>query len=99
MPKHEMIAIENVNTPGRMSNVDAEKYRAMRKVMLTTLPKRRPGLTQSQMIAAVRRHLPQSLWPGGAKSLWWVKTVQLDLEAKGLVERDPSCKPLRWFRA
>jgi hypothetical protein len=36
--------------------------------------------------------------PGGAKAGWWVKTVQLDLEAKGIVVRDGG-RPLRWSRA
>lgn len=34
----------------------------------------------------------------GAKAMWWSKTVQLDLEAKGLLGREQS-KPLRWHRA
>jgi hypothetical protein len=50
------------------------------------------------MIAATKRHLPEDLFPGGAKAGWWVKCVQLDLEAKGLVVRDRAAKPLRWRR-
>lgn len=96
--KPEKIRIENINTPGRSSNVDAAKYLAMRQVLLKVLPKRRPGLTQADMGQAVLPHLPESLWPGGAKAMWWVKTVQLDLEAKGLIERDAASKPLRWNR-
>jgi hypothetical protein len=92
------IRVENINTPGRSSNVDAEKYLAMRAVLLKVLPKRRPGLTQAEMAQAAAPHLPPALWPGGAKAMWWLKTVQLDLEAKGLIERDTGSKPLRWNR-
>jgi hypothetical protein len=41
--------------------------------------------------------LPSCPNPGGAKAGWWVKTVQLDQEAKGSVVREPG-KPLRWHR-
>jgi len=41
--------------------------------------------------------LPEALFPGGVKSGWWVKTVQLDLEAKRIVTR-VNGKPLRWHR-
>lgn len=43
--------------------------------------------------------LPSDLWPGGAKVGWWQKTVQLDLEAKGMLKRDTASKPMRWYRA
>ena len=98
MAKAEMIEIENINVPGRISQVNAEKYHAMRAVLLEVLPKRAPGLTQKEMGEAVLPHLPQHLWPNGEKSMWWVKTVQLDLEAKGLVLRDRSARPTRWRR-
>jgi hypothetical protein len=49
------------------------------------------------MRVAVLPHLPQNLYPGGAKVGWWAKTVQLDLEAKGAIARE-STKPLRWHR-
>lgn len=29
---------------------------------------------------------------------WWAKTVQLDLEAKGMMHRNVGAKPLRWHR-
>lgn len=99
MSKRETIEVENVNVPGRCSNVNAEKYKAMRDVLLAVLPKEPPGLTQAEMGAAVLPHLPQELWPNGEKSMWWVKTVQLDLEAKGLVMRDKSGKLTRWRRS
>ena len=98
MPKDKMIAVENTNVPGRTRNVNAEKYTAMRQILLKVLPAREPGITQAEMGKAVRPHLPQDLWPNGEKSMWWVKTVQLDLEAKGLVVRDTSTKPARWRR-
>lgn len=95
----DKIEVENVNVPGHVSRVDAEKYLAMRKVLLKILPGKPPGLTQAEMGQAALPHLPQHLWPNGDKAMWWIKTVQLDLEAKGIIERDAKCKPLRWNKA
>ena len=92
------VTVENVNVPGRTTTVDAEKYRAMRDALLAVLPSEPPGLTQNEMREAVVPHLPEDLFPGGAKAGWWSKTVQLDLEAKGVVEREPV-KPVRWHRS
>jgi hypothetical protein len=99
MSKSEMVEVENVNVPGRVSNVNADKYRAMRDVLLTVLPKEAPGLTQAEMSAAASPRLPRDLWPNGAKTMWWVKTVQLDLEAKGLVIRNKEGGLTRWRRS
>ena len=89
------IAIENVLSPGRTTRVDAAKYGAMRAAFMEVLPQRSPGLTASEIGAAILPHLPDELFPGGAKAGWWKKAVQLDLEAKGLVLRE-NTKPLRW---
>ena len=77
--------------------MDAEKYKAMKSALLKVLPKNAPGLTQSEMFTAVLPHLPEELWPGGAKVGWWAKTVQLDLEAKKVIVRTDN-KPLTWHR-
>lgn len=97
MAKSEKVVVENVNCPGQTSNVDAEKYHAMRKVLLKVMPKKAPGLTQKEMFEAILPHLPEDLWPGGAKAGWWAKCVQLDLEAKELLVRTKT-KPLTWHK-
>ena len=97
MSKPGKVAVETPNVPGHKSYVDAEKYHAMREVLLKVIPKDMPGMSQNEMIEAIQPHLPQALWPGGEKSGWWMKSVQLDLEAKGLVKRNASVKPLRWY--
>lgn len=90
----DMTIVENVNHPGKAERVDAAKYRLTRAAMLKILPKKEPGMTQHGMMMAMREALPLDVFPGTTTS-WWMKTVQLDLEAKGLVVRD-SGKPLRW---
>ena len=98
MPDSTKTVVENVNHPGRTSRVDASKYAAMKDALLAVLPESPPGLTQTEMAAAVLEHLPEELFPGGATAGWWAKTVQLDLEAKGVLLRTDS-KPLTWHWA
>ena len=93
------VTVENVNHPGVTSRVEGTKYEAVKKAVLKALPRTAPGLTQEEMVTAVKTSLPPDLFPGGAKAAWWTKTVQLDLEAKGLVVRDAASRPLRWKRA
>ncbi len=99
MTRPRKIEVENVNTPGRTTRLDADKHAAMRAALLKVLPAEPPGLNQAEMAAAVVPHLPAELFPHGAKAAWWAKTVQLDLEAKGLLERVSSPRPTRWHRA
>jgi len=90
------IEVENVNVPGAITNVDKEKYTDMKKALLKVLPKKSPGLTGKEIKDAVIKILPQSTFPSGKAAGWWAKTVQLDLEAKGVVQRADT-KPLRWY--
>lgn len=96
--KANKIAVENVNVPGKFTNVDAVKYEAMKKALLKILLNSSPGLTQKEIQKQVKVHLPESIFPKGATSGWWAKTVQLDLEATGIVTRE-TCKPLRWHKS
>lgn len=91
-----MIEIENVGQPGKLYRVDAKKFGAMRAAVLKVLPSTAPGMSVDDTIAAVKAHLPAELFPGGEKAGWWVKAVQLDLEAKKIIARTPS--PVRLHR-
>jgi hypothetical protein len=91
------IDVENVIQPGKTYRVDKAKYEAMRAAMWAALPAAAPGLDAKALKAAILPTLPETLFPGGATAGWWIKCVQLDLEAKGLVAREG--KPLRFRRA
>jgi hypothetical protein len=93
----EKIEIENVAWPGRTYRVDRAKYEAMRKALLKVLPDTAPGRTVAEAKAKLLPLLPRALFPGGEKAGWWLKAVQLDLEAKGILQREAS-KPLRLHR-
>lgn len=88
------VDLENVNHPGQVGRVDAHMYEAMKRALMKTLPKTPPGLTLAEIRERLIAHLPENLFPGGAKAGWWAKCVQLDLEAKGVVVREKT-KPLR----
>ena len=57
-----------------------------------------PGLTPAEILTQVKPHLPDDLFPDGAKAGWWAKAVQLDLEAKGVIKRMKG-SPVRLYRA
>ncbi len=97
MASREKVVVENVNVPGKTTNVDAAKYGAMKDALLRVLPATEPGLTQKEIQAAVKQYLPERIFPKGETSGWWAKTVQLDLEAKKIVVRETT-KPLRWHK-
>lgn len=91
------IEVENVNVPGQTSRVDAAKYADMKQALLKVLPKKAPGYTFDEIKQAVKPLLPEATFPGGKACGWWAKTVQLDLEAKGVLQRTDA-KPLSWFQ-
>lgn len=90
--------VENVNVPGYTHSVDAAHYEAMKKVLLQVLPTSGPGLTQSEMWEKAAAVADKTLFPDRGKVGWWMKSVQLDLEAKKVIVRDKDAKPLRWRR-
>lgn len=91
------VEIENVLQPGKTYRVDAEKFVAVRDAVLAELPDEGPGLTPAELQQRIVARLPQALFPGGAKAGWWMKAVQLDLEAKRLIARAPAA-PVRLHR-
>lgn len=96
--KAETILVENVTSPDSPPRpVNREKYEATRDAVMAVLPKAEPGLSYAELKAATLPHLPEALFPGGQTVGWWLKCVQLDLEAKGVIARHG--KPLRWYRA
>ena len=93
----DKITIQNVGQPGKTYRVDAAKFAAMRDAVLAALPDAPPGMAVAALIQAVRPGLPQDLFPGGETAGWWVKTVQLDQEAKGVIARAKG-SPVRLYR-
>jgi hypothetical protein len=93
----DKITVQSITSPGRTERLNRAKYMAMREALIAILPDRAPGITVAEAKEALLPHLPDNLFPAGATAGWWLKCVQLDLEAKGIVVRETS-KPLRWHR-
>ncbi|RCS24512.1 hypothetical protein DUT91_09620 [Phyllobacterium salinisoli] len=93
----DKIEIESITTPGRTERVNRTKYVAMRHALLAVLPGNAPGLTVADAKEALLPGLPDDLFPGGKTAGWWLKAVQLDLEAKGMIKRAPD-RPVRLYK-
>ena len=94
--KPKRIDVENVNHPGQVTSLDADKYDAMKRAFLKVIPGKPPGLTLAEIHQRLPDHLSEEHFPGGAKAGWWAKAVQLDLEAKGIVAREKT-SPIRLY--
>jgi hypothetical protein len=92
------VKVRNVNHPHSIRLVNADMHDAMKRADLAVLPKLEPGLTLTEIRKRLKAKLPQGLYPSGAKSGWWAKTVQLDLEARGVIKRVKT-SPLRLHRS
>ena len=93
----EKIEVLNVTSPTHVTRVDRAKFMAMREALLAVLPDTAPGLTPAEAKTALLPALDAALFPGGDKAGWWLKCVQLDLEARGVIIRGPKA-PVRMWR-
>lgn len=93
----EKIEVQNINHPDYVGRVNKAKYDAMRRALMKILPDTSPGLSVAEARAALLPYLDLDLFPDGATSGWWLKCVQLDLEAKGVIAR-VAMRPLHIFR-
>ena len=93
----DKITIESITSPHHTERVNRAKYMAMREALMAILTDDPPGLTVAEAKDALLPHLSEEHFPGGDKAGWWLKAVQLDLEAKGTIARGPG-KPVRLFK-
>lgn len=89
------IVVENVNSPGHKVNLNAEKYGAMFDAMMAVMST--TPMTYAEIKAGVLPRLPDAHFPEGKTAGWWIKSVQLDQEAKGVIVRHKT-KPLTWSK-
>jgi hypothetical protein len=93
----DRITIENFTSPGHVQRVKRAPYLAMREALMAVLPSAPPGMTVADAKSALLPILSPAEFPGGEKAGWWLKAVQLDLEAKGTIRRGPK-SPVRLFK-
>jgi uncharacterized protein DUF6958 len=86
--------------PGRGKQgprIDSARYDAMKAALLDVIPRAGEGVTFASLPRLVEKKLPRALFQG-ASILWYVTTVKLDLEARGLVRRVAGVSPQRLKR-
>ena len=76
-------------------HIDAKRYREMRTAILDVVPNDHRGIALERLPDAVRPHLSERFGGGRSSVPWYCVTVELDLEARGLIERVPSMRPQR----
>jgi hypothetical protein len=91
-----------VNHPEHRENLKAEKYTIIREAILAVLPED-DWMSFADLEDAVRARLtdkqvPQNLFPKPGSVRWYCKAVQLDLEARGEIERQAKRSPLHLRR-
>ncbi len=96
------IRARNVNHPQHRENLKTEKYNVIRAAMLAVLSPER-WMPFGELEAGVRAWLdaedvPPALFPKPGSVRWYCKAVQLDLEARGEIERQPRKSPLHLRR-
>lgn len=96
------IQAKNVNHPDHQENLNSEKYHLIREAMLAALPdwNSHESLDFAELENRVHTYLKDrkvspSLFPKPGSVRWYTKAVQLDLEAKGEIERLPNHTPMR----
>lgn len=96
------INARNVNHPGLQEHLDEEKYTIIRDAILASLPSKhnRAGISFPELEDKVnaylnRQAIPIELFPKPGSVRWYTKAVQLDLEARKLIERVPNQTPIR----
>ncbi len=92
------VRVENVAQPGKLYPVDAAKFVSMRAILLKVITVKPPGMTVAELHVAIDKEIAESGFAGEpSKSGWWMKAVQLDLEAKKIIARTKT-SPLRLYK-
>ena len=97
-----VVKARNVNHPDHTHNLNSEKYTIIREAMLASLPPYddAEGIDFIELENRVTQYLkekdvPATMFPKPGSVRWYTKSVQLDLEARGKIERIPSQTPIR----
>lgn len=93
------IQAQNINNPDHVENLNETKYKIIKQAMMSTLSSD-IGMTFKDLEEAVKRVVNSNqanlaLFPKPGSVRWYCKAVQLDLEAKGEIERLRNISPLQ----
>ena len=92
------VQARNVNHPGHRENLKVEKYTVIREAMLASLSDETwmsfSDLEDKVRVCLIEKDVPKELFPKPGSVRWYCKAVQLDLEARAEIERQPKKSPL-----
>ncbi len=80
------------------TNIEKSKYVTMKAALLKVVPKTGPGVAFKDMKPLVRPHLSKSVFTPEVSITWYLVTVKLDLEARGVLLRVPGSRSQRLIR-
>ena len=89
MDKPEMMEALHPDPTKKGARVTKSTYEAYKTAVLQIIPANEEGFFFSDLSKAVEPHISQELLETTSPG-WWVTTVKLDLEARGLIERVPG---------
>ena len=91
------IPTRNPGKGKKAPRIAAVRYEAMKAALLEVVPGGGDGVAFAALPELVAGHLPRDAFHG-ASIPWYVATVKLDLEARGLLRRVPGSRPQRVVR-
>jgi hypothetical protein len=87
-------------SPGKSSKrIDRWKFDAVRRAILTVLPRKGEGVLFTHLTGLVKKVLNADELAGLGAPMWYVTTVKLELEVRGEICRVKDSVPQRLFRA
>lgn len=86
---------KNINKGSAGFAVTPEKYEPIRKAIMASVPRGTSGVSFKELVASVTQRVPAELFQKKGSVSWYTKVVQLDLEAKGELQRIPGVTPQR----
>lgn len=90
--KRARVDVLNPNTGRPDGTIAADRYEAMKEALLRVVPEDAEGVPFRGLADRVRPHLDPAVFEGASID-WYTTTVELDLEARGLLARVPEKRP------
>ena len=91
----EMIQLRNINEGVGNTRMERKKYQIYRDAILQAVSEAPQGILFKELPDRVRKLLPSDAPVALGSVTWHVTSVKLDLEARGLIQRQPGRGPQR----
>jgi len=89
MTKKEMFQALHPDPTKQGARVTKATYEAYKQALLKAMPQTEDGLELALLYEAARPYVSEDILENTSLG-WWIMTVKLDLEARGVIERIPG---------